>query len=171
MKKDITNIKLNNIIIKTVTAILQKYCPLFIKQANADSKCNCTINHTHCSFMNNITIAVIKLLPLQTKLWIKCAHKKECLTINDIIRVKGSGHYTKFYLRKNIIKTYCGSLAFYEQELALSNIFRIHRSHLVNKKYINKDSYSKFTILMSDNFRISVSKPFRDHLQSIFNTA
>ena len=171
MKTNKTTVKLNNLSIITVSDILQNHCPLLNKIANASLNCSSKIKHTHCPYIDNTTTAHKKTIPIQSVLWIHTIHKTESILISNIIRAKGAGHYTIFYLKNNSIITYCGSLLFYEKQLEHSFFIRIHRSYIINKKHIEKESYKNGTIIMSDNSIISVSPPYRKKLIAFLKAA
>jgi two-component system LytT family response regulator len=57
--------------------------------------------------------------------------------IQQIVRIEASSNYSKIYLL-GLSKPYiaCKVLNWLQQELPASEFVRVHRSHLVNKKYI-----------------------------------
>lgn len=60
------------------------------------------------------------------------------LPVEEILRCEASGSYTLFYLDKKEPILVCKNLKEYEELLIESGFYRIHHSHLVNVKHIQK---------------------------------
>ncbi len=79
------------------------------------------------------------------------------LKTEEIIRCEADSNYTKFFLnkRKNMISS--KTLKEYEELLSEYNFLRVHKSHLVNRKFIKSLSNDGF-IILNDDSKIEVSR-------------
>lgn len=84
----------------------------------------------------------------------------------NIIRCEAEGSYTKFYLTNKKIIVTSKVLKEYDEMLADYNFIRVHRTHLVNRKYINSVSQDH-QLLMSDNSYVEVSRRKWDDVKKI----
>jgi two-component system, LytTR family, response regulator len=81
------------------------------------------------------------------------------VNIKDIVRCESESNYTWFYLNSGEKTLVTRTLKEYEEILSHLNFFRIHQSHLVNLKYI--DRYVKGdggTVVMVDGAEVEVSR-------------
>jgi len=108
-----------------------------------------------------LQIKLLNTAPLRDndKLLIPAAHGFNVLVINDIIRLEADGCYTTIVMNglKNIMVS--RTLKDFEETLPKEKFFRIHKSHLINFKYI-KD-YSNLTgsfVTMTDGSKIEISR-------------
>ncbi len=81
------------------------------------------------------------------------------IILKDIIRCEADSNYTNFYLNsgENILVT--KTLKEYDETLSGLDFIRVHQSHLVNSKYIER--YIKGdggTIIMTDGSQVEVSR-------------
>ncbi len=75
----------------------------------------------------------------------------------EIIRCEAVGNYTRFYLKDKRPVTTTRTLKEYEDLLVPQKFLRIHRTHLVNTKYI--ESYSRdHELKMADGSAVQVSR-------------
>lgn len=74
-----------------------------------------------------------------------------------IIRLQGEGNYTQFYLLNN--KTYLSAKTMkeYGEILVQHNFIRIHKSHLVNRAFI-ESYHNEGTIILHNKIRLPVSR-------------
>lgn len=87
---------------------------------------------------------------------------------DDIIRCEALGNYTRFILREKKPLLTSKTLKEYEDLLSEKQFIRVHRTHLVNKKYIN--SYSgDHELKMSDGSVIEVSRRRWEAVKSKLN--
>ncbi|MCX6222540.1 MAG: LytTR family DNA-binding domain-containing protein, partial [Bacteroidia bacterium] len=78
---------------------------------------------------------------------------------DDLIRLEADGCYTKIIIRGEKNKIICRTLKEFEDALPKELFFRVHKSHLINLKYI-KD-YSNFSgnhVTMSDGSKVEISR-------------
>lgn len=91
--------------------------------------------------------------------------------IHDIIRCEADGNYTLVYLKNGDKQLACKTLKEFENILSTNNFWRIHKSHLINLKYLKK--YVKGdgggNVVMSDNSEIEVSRRNKDAFLKQFN--
>ncbi|MFY8090191.1 MAG: LytR/AlgR family response regulator transcription factor [Chitinophagaceae bacterium] len=91
--------------------------------------------------------------------------------IDNIIRLKAEGSYTKFYLKNGTVELTSKNLKEYEDILPKHQFCRIHNSHLINLNFIKK--YQKGRggfVVMEDDTEIEVShRKKTEFLQMISN--
>lgn len=76
---------------------------------------------------------------------------------SEIIRLEGEGNYTQFYLTQNRKYLSAKTMKEYEEILLQHNFLRIHKSHLVNRSFI--DNYKKEgSVLLKDKTTLPVSR-------------
>ncbi len=93
----------------------------------------------------------------EQKLALNTANGIKFIPINEIIYCKAQGSYTGIYLING--KTELASRALHEFEEILSEkqFIRIHKSHMVNKKYIDSISKNGF-IVLKGNIMLEISR-------------
>lgn len=85
------------------------------------------------------------------------------VNIKDIIRCEADSNYTNFYLNSGDKVIVTRTMKEYEDSLSGLDFVRVHQSHLVNLKYI--DRYIKGdggTIIMLDGAEVEVSRRRKD---------
>ncbi|MBZ0200212.1 MAG: LytTR family DNA-binding domain-containing protein [Ignavibacteriaceae bacterium] len=99
-------------------------------------------------------------LPIKSeKLVLPAAHGFDVLVIDDIIRLEADGCYTKVITKEGKHKFVSRTLKDFEDTLPKENFFRVHKSSLINLKYI-KD-YSNLSgnyVTMIDGSKIEISR-------------
>ena len=81
------------------------------------------------------------------------------IILKDIIRCEADNNYTNFYLSSGEKVLVTKTLKEYDDNLSDEDFIRVHQSHLVNSKYI--DRYIKGdggTIIMTDGSHVEVSR-------------
>lgn len=73
---------------------------------------------------------------------------------NQIIYIEIVGHYTKIYLRDNCYIS-ANSMEFWAQKLIASFFYRVHKSFIVNLKYIT--GYSRDTITLCNRYLVPIA--------------
>ena len=92
------------------------------------------------------------------------------LSVKDIIHIKAEGSYSIIYLRNDKPLMVSKNLKEFERLLESANFFRVHNSHLINLKYVEK--YFKADggrIIMADKYEIEVSRNKKDQFLSIMS--
>ncbi|MEK7718772.1 MAG: LytTR family DNA-binding domain-containing protein [Bacteroidota bacterium] len=93
------------------------------------------------------------------KLVIPASHGFDLLAFDDLIRLEADGCYTKIVVKGEKNKIVCRTLKEFEDSLPKDRFFRIHKSHLINLKYL-KD-YSNFGgnyATMTDGSKVEISR-------------
>jgi two-component system LytT family response regulator len=66
------------------------------------------------------------------------SNKIHCLDIDSIVRIEASSNYSKvYYLNQHYPIVACKVLRWFESQLPPELFFRVHRTHLVNRKYLS----------------------------------
>ncbi len=76
---------------------------------------------------------------------------------DEIIRCEADGNYTRFFLKNQKPILTSKTLKEYDEMLCEQNFIRVHRAHLVNKKYVASFS-GDHELRMADNSVIEVSR-------------
>ena len=87
------------------------------------------------------------------------SHGFNILAIDDIIRLEAEGSYTKVIYKDGKKKIISRTLKDFEEAIPKDKFFRVHKSHLINLKYIKE--YSKISgnyVTMTDGSRIEISR-------------
>lgn len=93
------------------------------------------------------------------KLVIPASHGFEVLLFDEIIRFEADGSYTKIIIREGKNKMASRTLKDFENILPKAKFFRIHKSHLINLKYIKEYSNLSGSILtMTDGSKVEISR-------------
>lgn len=73
----------------------------------------------------------------------------------DIIRLEADGNYTRFYLKEKKPILTSKILKEYDELLSEQDFIRVHRAHLVNKKYV-KELSGEHELIMTDNSIVEI---------------
>lgn len=92
----------------------------------------------------------------------------EFVEVNEIVRCLGESSYTTFFLRGGQKKLVSRTLKEFEELLAEHDFVRVHKSHLVNSRFVKSvvrsvDPY----VVMQDDTAIPVSPLRRNKLMSV----
>lgn len=93
------------------------------------------------------------------KLVIPASHGFNVLVIDDIIRLEAEGCYTKVFIKDRKDTFVSRTLKDFEDKLPKKNFYRIHKSHLINLKYVKE--YSNVNgnfVIMTDGSKIEISR-------------
>lgn len=91
------------------------------------------------------------------RLVVQTKRSTEFILVNDIIVCNSSSNYTEFVLTQNRRFLASKTLVRFEELLQPAGFIRVHRSHLVNPKYISK-LLSDGTIVLANGQRTEVSR-------------
>lgn len=75
----------------------------------------------------------------------------------DIIRLEGEGNYTRFFLSDGRKHMSSKTMKEYEEILLQHNFLRIHKSHLVNKSFIDH-YHNEGAVILKDQTQLPVSR-------------
>lgn len=94
---------------------------------------------------NNLNIEALKeIFNPCPKLRVLSGNNFKYININEIFYIEGDGAYSHFYLTYTNDKiTACRNLKYFEEELAGCNFLRIHKTYIINKRYLS--SYNRKT--------------------------
>lgn len=93
------------------------------------------------------------------KLVLPASHGFDVLIFDDIIRLEADGGYTRVILKDQKNKMVSHTLKDFEDTLPKDIFYRIHKSHLINLKYIK--AYSNISgnyVTMIDGSRVEISR-------------
>jgi two-component system LytT family response regulator len=85
------------------------------------------------------------------------ANKIHCINVDSIIRIEASSNYSKLYCCNQphpIIA--CKVLRWFEDQLPQEFFLRIHRTHLINKKYLA--AITTHNVILESGELISISR-------------
>ena len=113
--------------------------------------------------MNNLNPSGKKRIVLKT------FEKLQLVPVAEIIRCEADRNYTLFYLRdeRKIIVSH--SIKDYDDILCEQGFFRVHKSHIINLKFV--DSYIKSdggSVLLTDGTSIPVAMRKKQRLIELF---
>ncbi len=93
------------------------------------------------------------------KILIPSSYGFNVLLIDDIIRMEAEGCYTKVYLKDKKKTIVSRTLKEFEDTIPKERFYRIHKSHLINLKYVKE--YSNIDgsfVIMNDGNKIEISR-------------
>ena len=85
---------------------------------------------------------------------------------SEILYCEGENNYTRFTFSKNKPMLVSKTLGEYEELLAEHGFIRIHKSHLVNAKYVSKVD-KEGLVLMTDGKQLAISKRRKEAVMNI----
>ncbi len=88
----------------------------------------------------------------------------------EIIRLEASSNYTNIYFLNKKKMLTAKVLKDYEEQLEPMGFVRTHRSHLVNKRYINFVD-SKGNIFMQDTSKAEISRRMKSRVMKLLKAA
>ncbi len=101
------------------------------------------------------------------KIVLKTLKKQYVISVDDIIRCKSEGAYTKFYLKDSEVLT-SKNLKYYDSILNKYSFIRTHQSHLVNTKFIKTMNSNGFLELFSGDL-IPVSARKKSYVNRVIS--
>jgi two-component system LytT family response regulator len=87
----------------------------------------------------------------------------------EIIRCEGDSNYTWFHLTDNRKHLSSKTIKEYEEILTQHNFLRIHKSHLVNKSFI-QNYLNEGAVILSNKQRLPVSRQRKDAVKAALGT-
>jgi two-component system LytT family response regulator len=93
------------------------------------------------------------------RLILPATHGFDVFEFDDLIRLEADGCYTLVIIKDGKNKMVSHTLKDFEDTLPKERFFRIHKSHLVNLKYIKEYSnYSGNYVTMTDGSKVEISR-------------
>lgn len=89
---------------------------------------------------------------------VACCKKKHIFPVEEVIRLEASSNYTLIYTVNNRPLVVAKVLSAYEELLEGLGFIRVHRSHLVNSRYVRSLDESGVTLREGDKIEVSRRK-------------
>ena len=94
----------------------------------------------------------------------------EMVVLEDIVRCESQSNYTYFYMNNGNKYLVSKTLKEFDELLSGERFYRIHKSHLVNVKFIQKYINGKGgSVVLNDGAFIDVSRRKREGLLQLLN--
>jgi two-component system LytT family response regulator len=104
------------------------------------------------------------------KIIVRTAESIYLLHVNQILGCESSGNYTTIYLVDNRKIVVSNTLREYEELLIDYGFFRVHKSFLINLKYIARfDKSEGGCVVLVNDMKIPVASRKREHLLEMFD--
>lgn len=104
------------------------------------------------------------------KLMISSIEGPYFVATDDIIFAEGQSNYTHFHLTRNRKIIASKTLLEYDNLLVEQGFMRVHKSYLVNLKFVERYLHKNGTILLKDGLEVDVSRRKKDALlNALFN--
>lgn len=95
----------------------------------------------------------------------------QVIKISDIIRIQAVSNYSRLICNNGKSIIVAKVLAWFEEKLDTKHFIRIHRTHLINTRFITGyNSSAKFCLKLSNGENIAVSRRKRHQLRFIMDT-
>lgn len=94
---------------------------------------------------------------------------KHMFTFENIVYIKSKGHYLNYYLKDNSILTVRESISVIEQDYCNYGFARIHRSIIINMKYVKSANFKFGKLVLcynSETIPLSVSQTYSDQVET-----
>ena len=114
------------------------------------------------NFLHNLSKSNIE----NYKLAISTAEGTHFIYPHNIIRCEAEGSYTKFYLKEKKTIITSKVLKEYDEMLSDHNFIRVHRTHLVNRNYVDA-VLNDHQLRMSDNSTVDISRRKWDEVRKL----
>lgn len=108
---------------------------------------------------------------LDGKISIANTSGNELIDLNDIVRIQADGSYSNIYFAERKPLLVSKNLKEFEETLEGESFFRVHKSHLINLKYVQEYLPVKDggTLKMKNGVLVEVSRTRKAELAHIFN--
>ena len=115
--------------------------------------------------MNPIPLNVLSQIKLMSNL---TTHRDALLTVDSkrnialyidrIVMLKGEGNYTLFHLQDGKTRMYAHCIHSYEDILQAKGFLRVHKSYMVNPKFVLDYDNDENQLIMENNLVANVSR-------------
>ncbi len=120
----------------------------------------------------HIRSAIERLIPrfaLNKQICIELSHGEKAFVLpSDIRLIRSVGNYVEYSILERGIVKQRKKLDDVEAELNKQLFLRVHKSYIVNMKFVKKISFSKSTIIMDDDSLITISKSQRKQAETAY---
>jgi two-component system, LytTR family, response regulator len=103
------------------------------------------------------------------KIALSLSSELQFINLEDLIRIEADGNYSSFIVKDG--KRYLSSKKLGDAEELLSEVdsfFRVHKSHIINLKYVEKYVREDCDIIMKDGTCISLARSKKEEFLNIF---
>ncbi|MDX1408152.1 MAG: LytTR family DNA-binding domain-containing protein [Saprospiraceae bacterium] len=104
--------------------------------------------------------------PQQYKICLSTAERKYFIAVHRIVRCEADGNYTTFHLADRSRLLSSRTLKEHEEILATQGFVRVHKSHLINPRYIDT-MISSSSIKMADESTVPLARRRRKKVRAI----
>ncbi len=103
---------------------------------------------------------------------LKIDKQKQWVGFDEVIRLEAESSYTKVFVQHNTQPVLvCKPLKYFDDKLNMQNFIRTHRSHLVNKRFVQSfNRFNKPKLLLSDGSTVEVSHRRLKGVKVFFHT-
>ncbi len=110
--------------------------------------------------MSNLTTHREALLTVDSK-------RNIALFIDRIIMLEGEGNYTVFHLQEGKSRMYAHCLHTYEAILQAKGFLRVHKSFMVNPRYVIDYNIDESQLMLENNLTATVSRRRKGILKEV----
>jgi len=89
------------------------------------------------------------------------------LNLNEIIYIKAMGNYIRIYMENNKCITSLEKISFIQHRLPAEFFLRIHKSYIINSKYLN--SYNNKEVVLNNDITLPLSLTYKHHFRGNSN--
>lgn len=115
---------------------------------------------------NRILLDNLKQKPEKQQIILPTVQGFDVVKIDDIMRLQADGNFTHLFLQDGSKKMVCRFLKYFD-ELLDYPLIRVHRSHIINSRYVQ--SYHKNgEIVLTDGTEIEVSASYKEAFLKLF---
>jgi two-component system, LytTR family, response regulator len=130
----------------------------------------CLARNTASSSVSQLTAHLHEQPPMLERIVVKTGTKIEVIPLAEIEQIEAQDDYVMIYTDKaRYLKK--ETLNYFEKALPATDFIRIHRSHIVNMKYIKQiEQYGKesYVVVLSNGKQVNISKSrFKDLKQEL----
>jgi DNA-binding LytR/AlgR family response regulator len=152
--------------------------PVFIAISATTSKIYEVIKNGFFDFLLNpleeleirkSVLKVLKKIPVRSKknICLKSYKDYQYLKTDEILFLKADNNTTDFYLNDGNIITAFKTLKTFE-EILPSNFHRVHKSYIINKNFVSRIQYGKFTCTIKRNdYEVPFTKTYISNIESM----
>lgn len=120
----------------------------------------------------HISSAIERLIPrfaLNQQICLELSHGEKTFVLpSDIRLIRSIGNYVEYSILDRGIVKQRKKLDDVEAELNKQLFLRVHKSYIINMKFVKKISFSKSTIIMDDDSLITISKSQRKQAEEVY---
>lgn len=130
-------------------------------------------NESKMTFLErHISSAIERLIPkfaLSQQICLELAHGEKTFVLPSNIRlIRSVGNYVEYDIIGRETVKQRKKLDYVETELSKQLFLRVHKSYIINMKFIKNISFSKSTIIMDDDSMITISKSQRKQAEKAY---